>query len=556
MKYKRKILVISENIASNTGFGKYYKEILTYLHNTGKFELAELSCYATIDDPRLYSTPWKLYCNSVKPNDPRFQEYNNNPNNIFGSWRFEKILLDFKPDFCCDVRDFWMLQGIDSPLRPYYHLILMPTCDSSPIKDKWIEDIHKADSIFAYNDWSLEIMKEESNNKLNAIRSAPPGIDPTIFFPAPNKIEQKKKMMFDPDINLIGMVARNQKRKLYPDLFIAFRKFIEKCLSLGHNELAQKTFLFCHTSYPDAGWDIPLLLKEQNISHKVLFSYICRDCRKWFPAFFSDARMVCPFCSSMSAVMPNVEVGVNEEQLADIYRCFDLYIQLAIAGGFEMPLVEAAACGVYCMASDNTAMIDVIRKINGEPLKIAHTFRELETGAYRHYTDIDNLAHRIHIYLSAIKAFPEEKEKREKAARDGVLKHYTWQNTGKIWENHLENCELKGLQGKWNSPPNFIRPQINKDFEKMSNTDFVKYLYCDILKNPNKLYSQEPLHLLSVLNYGAEVDGRKITKIDRKTIHEKFIKLALIHNQCEEIRCGFKALPKEDFIEYANMRMK
>lgn len=557
MSNKRKILLLGENPAACSGFGKYNKEVMTRLYNSNKFELAELSCYSTIEDQRLYNIPWKLYCNAVKSGDNRFAEYNRNPVNNFGNWRLEKTLLDFRPDILIGYRDFWMDSYIfDSPLRPYFHFVWMPTCDSSPIKQEWVSNICDADAIFAYNDWSLEVMKVETNNKANIIRSAFPGIDPDIFSPASNKTEQKKKMMFPPDINLIGMVARNQKRKLFPDLFVAFNKFLNICYKLGHDDLAQKTFLFLHTSYPDAGWDIPLLLKEQNISHKVFFSYICKDCKKWFPSLFSDARTVCPFCGNLSAVLPNVELGINEQELAEIYKCFDIYTQIMIAAGAEMPIIEAAACGVYCMASDNTAVIDIIRKVNGEPLKIAHTFRELETGAYRHYTDIDNLAHRWHIYLSAIKAFPKEKEKRENNTRESTLKYFTWDRTAKIWEDYLENCLLTGTQGKWNSPPKIIYPRINKSFEKMSNLEFVEYLFCDIIQKPEKFYKYEGQNLLSILNYGAEINGRRVIYINRQDIHNKFINLVNMYNQCEEIRCGIRQLPKEDFIEHANLRTK
>ena len=551
-KHKRKILAISERVESKTGFSKYYKEILSRLHATDKFEIADLSCYSIIDDPNLFSIPWKLYCNTVSPQDPRFKEYQSSPENIWGRWRFDKTLLDFRPDITLSCRDLWFDSYIlKSPLRRFFHFAYMPTTDSSPVRPEWIEDIIEADAIFAYNDWALEIMREESGGKANIIKSAPPGIDPTIFFPAPNKIEQKKKMMLKPDIYLIGMFSRNQKRKLFPDLFIGFEKFLNLCYEKGNKELAQKTNLFIHTSYPDAGWNIPLLLKERNISHKVLFSYICRNCKKWFPAYYSDAKTICPFCDGV-AVMPNVELGVDENQLAEIYRCLDLYSHLAIAGGFEMCIVEAAGCGVPCMASENTSMIDVIKKVNGLPLKLAHTFRELETGAYRHYTDIDYMVQKWYQFFTV----PNEYRKvQEELARQGVLDNYTWDKTAKIWEDYLENCELKGLQGKWNSPPEFIQPRIRTDFNELSNKDFVRYLILDILQRPSELYKLRTLHLLSVLNYGAEVDGRKIRQIKREEIHNAYINMVKNHNYCEEIRCGLRPLPREDFIEYANMRM-
>jgi hypothetical protein len=250
--------------------------------------------------------------------------------------------------------------------------------------------------------------------------------------------------------------------------------------------------------------------------------------------------------------MPSPEIGVSEEQLADIYKCLDLYSHLAIAGGFEMSIVEAAGCGVPCMASENTSMIDVIKKVNGVPLKLAHTFRELETGAYRHYTDIDYMVEKWYEFFTAS---DEYKNKQGELAREGVLKNYTWDNTAKIWEDYLENCELKELQGKWNSPPQFIQPRIHNNFNNLSNKDFVRYLILDILQRPEDLYKLRTLHLLSVLNYGAEVDGRKIRQIKREEIHNAYINMVKNHNYCEEIRCGFRPFPQEDFIEYANMRM-
>lgn len=555
MKSKRKILAVSEKVWSKTGFSKYYKEILTRLYDSGKFEIADLSCYSSINDSGNYNIPWKFYCNSISPNDPRHKQFMSDQTAVFGSWRFNEVLLDFKPDVVFSARDFWYDTFIlTSPLRKYYHFAWAPTCDSEPVKPEWIEDIISADAIFAYNDWSLNVMKEQSNGKANTIRSVYPGVNPDIFSPVPNKEIQKKKMMFKPDIYLIGMVARNQKRKLFPDLFIAFEKFLNYCHDCGNDELAKKTFLFLHTSFPDnQSWNIPLLLKERNISHKVLFSYICRDCKKWFPAFFSDARTVCPFCGALSCCLSNTEVGVSEEELADIYRCFDLYSHLHLAAGAEMPIIEAAACGVYCMASDNTAVCDIIRRLNGLPLKLAHTFRELETGAYRHYTDVDNVVKQWYDYLTSS---DDNKKEKENKVRQGVLEFFTWNRTYKIWEDYLENCHLTGLQGKWNSPPNIIRPKINPDFEKLSNKDFVKYLTTDILHKAEDLYKFKTLHLLSVLNYGAEIDGRKIRQIKREEVHKGYLNLVAQHNYYEEIRCGMRQLPKEDYLEYANLRMK
>ena len=73
---KKKILFCSEATFLNTGYATYTREILNYLHSTGKYELAELACYATNNDPRAKNIPWKLYGASLPDNAPEEQKRN------------------------------------------------------------------------------------------------------------------------------------------------------------------------------------------------------------------------------------------------------------------------------------------------------------------------------------------------------------------------------------------------------------------------------------------------------------------------------------------------
>ena len=104
---------------------------------------------------------------------------------------------------------------------------------------------------------------------------------------------------------------RNQRRKLFPDLFDAYRKFLEKS---GRNDV----YLYCHTSYPDLGWDIPKLLNKYKIASKTLFTYSCADCNSSFPAFFSDAKRKCKICGSKNAGLASVQKGASYQYLSSI----------------------------------------------------------------------------------------------------------------------------------------------------------------------------------------------------------------------------------------------
>ena len=231
----------------------------------------------------------------------------------------------------CDIRDPWMLSFEElSPLRPYYHWIIMPTVDSAPQKPEWLETFNNADAVFTYTDWGIKVLEDESNNSIKTVCAAPPGCDLETFRPVQNKEEHRKRIGFFKDANVIGTIMRTQVRKLYPDLFETFRKFIDICYQNGDTELANNTYLYAHCSYPDVGWEIPDLLLEHELSRKVVFTYICTSCNNVTCSFFKGGRSVCSKCNKASAILPNTVTGLTQQQLAQVLNIFDVYIQYSV----------------------------------------------------------------------------------------------------------------------------------------------------------------------------------------------------------------------------------
>ena len=86
--------------------------------------------------------------------------YNSNANNQFGAWRFDKVVLDFKPDIVLTYRDPWMDMYVSkSPLLPYFHWVWMPTVDSDPQKQSWIEGFAKTDAILCYAEFGEKTLE-------------------------------------------------------------------------------------------------------------------------------------------------------------------------------------------------------------------------------------------------------------------------------------------------------------------------------------------------------------------------------------------------------------
>jgi len=545
---KKKILWVGETTHALSGYGTYGKELLTRLINMDKYHVAEFASYAVVDDPKDKHVNWRYYPNAVHKDDPRYEEYNKQITNQFGAWRFEQVLLDFQPDIVCDIRDFWMLAfEHTSPLRPYYHWAIMPTVDSAPQKNDWIEVFLDADGVFTYSDWGLEVLRKQSDGRIKLQQSAPPGVDPEVFKPVENKAEHRKQMGFAEDAFIIGTIMRNQKRKLYPDLFKAFRMFLDN----ADPELAKKTFLYVHTSFPDRGWNLPALINEFGIGHKVLFTYHCRATGKYFCSFFQDAKTYSPYSQGITGVLPSVSVGLEPEELSEIYNLFDVYVQYSICEGFGMPQVEAAACGVPVMAVDYSAMSDVVRKTGGFPLKVERMFREFETGADRAYPDNEYFAKTIEKFFTMS---DEARAKYSDKARQAILDIYNWDRTTQIWSDYFDSVELCDRQGQWDAPVNLHQIPDNIPTPELSTPEFVRWLCTKVLNEPNKEFSLLALDTIKDLNYGATFVDNDFKKFEQQDAYERFKIAAMNKIMAEQVRSGMIPTELSDFIQYAHKK--
>ena len=482
---KKRILFCSEATFLNTGYATYARETLNYLHSTGKYDLAEMAAYGERNDPRAANIPWKYYgvvpnqSNEPKASKEELDAYHSSGSNQFGEWIFEHVCLDFLPDVVCDIRDFWMLEFAErSPFRGYFKWAVMPTVDARPQARQWIATYQSADACFTYSDWAGNILKDQSGDKINYLGSSPPSAHPA-YKPIENKREHKQQFGIDPDYKIIGTVMRNQRRKLYPDLFEAFKKFL-------NNSEDKKFYLYCHTSYPDLGWDLPELIQEYELASHVLFTYICPETKKPFPSLFKGAIIQSPFTGKWGATLSNVKNGVSYEDLSNIINLFDLYTQYANCEGFGLPQVEAAACGVPVCGTDYSAMESVLRKLEGIPIKPAALYKELETGCLRAVPNNDLAAQ---LFQEFFDASDDERLAAGEKTRQNFEKYYQWDISGKKWEDYFDSVEIRPIEQTWASPPKIHTPveKPNDMPQNANHSHIAKWLILNVLGDPSRL---------------------------------------------------------------------
>lgn len=481
---KRRILFCGESSWLSTGFATYNREILQRLHDTGKYILAEMGAYGSENMPQAQELQWKFY--GVLPRDENEKRiYDSNPTNAFGGYKIDSVLADFQPDIVFDARDPWMTIHLQSSkFRDCYKLVLMPTVDSAPQRKDWLNNLFaKADSLLTYSRYGKRVLNE-AGLSVDCVPS--PGIHTDKFKPL-DRITVRDKYQIKPSLFIVGTVMRNQKRKLFPELFEVYAKLRSKYRMTKKNKNNAKvvrvyhSVLLCHTSWPDNGWNIPELLERHGLTRHVIFTYKCEGCANVFHSWFipcdQQGNALCRICGEKKAHMPNTHSGVNEEQLIEIYNLMDIYVQPAICEGWALPIMEAKACGVPGLYQNYSAMEDHVQNGGGLPIKIGRFYTECETMAIRSLPDNDDFLMKLETLF-----FDAKKRKRlsEEARRVAVKLHH-WDVSAKKIDNLFSTLPLNKRDTTWDSKPKFKTLIDQRAPDNYSDEDFVHWCYTNIL---------------------------------------------------------------------------
>lgn len=488
-----KVLIANDAHYLGTGYGVYGKELLSRLHDSGKYEVAEIGCYSDGSHNAAKNCAWRFYP-AIPKNEEEKTKYKGNVINQFGAFMFTSALLDFKPDIVFDVRDYWMYAYQEThPYRLFYKWVVMPTVDSAPQKSDWLYTFSNMDMVVPYTKWAKDTLSKQSSSTIKLFpRIANAGINPDEFYPKPNK-KGYQKSVFGKPVRITGLVMRNQKRKLFPDLFKAYRQFLNRLLSENKHKEYNKHYLYLHTSYPEEnGWDLPQLLIENELLDKVYFTYICQNCKAVYPSKFNNSIGKCKQCGKNSLIMPNASNPIETKKLNDVYNLFDIFIQYAICEGFGMPQVEAASCGVPIASVDYSAMTEIAENLEGYKIPVQRLFRELETGANRAYPDIDATVDILYDFYYVKNQ--SEKNKMSAKTRKLCSQYYTWDNVYDVWDECFSSIDLS-TKLSWS----MAKRETNHDTmtvpANLNHYEFVEYIISHIIQEPY-LLNTAPIKML------------------------------------------------------------
>ena len=443
-----------------TGFGKNMKNVLRYLYKTGKYNIVEFANSKTKESEEFKSLPWKAY--GTLPSQAKLQSIASDQTKVrfaaYGLVEIDSLIKEAKPDFYIGIEDIWALSPLVEKKWWNQNCMIWTTLDSLPIYPDALKIVPKVKHYYA---WTSFASREADRLGLPAgsIKTLRGATETSSFFRL--KEEERKNIRKEFGLNdefIIGFVFRNQLRKSVPNLIQGFKIF----KSQNPNSNAK---LLLHTHWAE-GWNIAQLIKDSNIDPKdVLTTYFCKKCKQYEIKPFSGQKIECRYCGGKDTVeTTNIQNGVSEEQLNEIYNMMDVYCHPFTSGGQEIPVTEAKLTELVTLVTNYSCGEDFCTDESGGLPLDWKPYYEPGTNFIKATTLPESIAQQIE---KVYKMPASQKEKMGKAARQFVIENLSAEVIGKKLEAIIDAAP--SIQWNYENQfeqrdPNYSPPAIDPRF--------------------------------------------------------------------------------------------
>lgn len=509
----KKIFYHSDSALSKTGFGRHAKALLSYLYNTGKYEIVAYCCGYSYSSPTLTKTPWKSI-GTLPDSKEEIKKINAEPGGSksasYGAYCLDKTIKEEKPDVYIGVQDIWGVEyAIDKPWFKKINSVIWTTLDSLPILPSAIKRAGQVENYWIWSDFATKALHELGHKHVKTVQGC---IETKNFF----KLNKQKKSFLrkrhgiKEDDFIVGFVFRNQLRKSVPNLLEGFKKFKKTCPNAK---------LLLHTSWSE-GWNIHRLADENQIDKKDIYTtLVCKSCLSYYVKNYEGQEKNCEICGSEKSVITTCTgAGVSEKSLNEIYNLMDVYCHPFTSGGQEIPIQEAKLTELITLVTNYSCGEDQCEEGSASiPLKW-NAYREHHTEFIKASTCSES------IFKNLEKVYKMPSSKREKLgrkARQWVINKFSVEVIGKKLEKFLDSLDKtnysfeEGSEEKEvrNYPEAFVAQNVNL-------SDWIISLYSKILNRKVDIHDDGHKYWMRQLSNGMK----------KEDIENYFRKVAITHN--------------------------
>ncbi|MEK6883295.1 MAG: hypothetical protein AABY22_26950, partial [Nanoarchaeota archaeon] len=275
------------------------------------------------------------------------------------------------------------------------------------------------------------------------------------------------------DAFITGFVFRNQLRKEVRPLMEGFAQFQKENPKV-------KSYLLLHTYWSEpGGWGLTRFIEELGIKKEsILTTHVCSHCHNYEVKSYAGDLVNCKFCGSEKTVTTcQVNNGITEKELNEVYNLMDCYAHGMNAGGLEIPICEALYSELPLATVGYSSGEMFTDQAFVYPIKFTYTVQH-QTQFLRAVPQSDSICK----FLTKINNMSaEERENLGKRCREWAINKFNVNVIGKQWEDYIDSLPDHNWDFKFESDIKNVNADI-RDIEENENDDFfIKECYKRIL---------------------------------------------------------------------------
>ncbi len=303
-----------------------------------------------------------------------------------------QILADWEANVVVTLSDPWMVDKVAHVMSSHRAVwIGYISIDATPLPAAWRTLLQQMNRVVCYSQFAQEALRDAKVTPEPLVIY--PGVDAKIFRPVMRTRRRKRNTTAQPFI--VGTVARNQFRKQLPLLMKAFHKFA-----------VDKTSVHLHLHadpYDPLGGNLVDLRDRLEL------------------------QGLCSFGSKAG-----VFDGIPDAEMSALYASMDVFALPTMGEGFGLPILEAMSCGVPVIATDCSAVTELVQG-RGELLRVKEW---LTVGPYNIEQAIADTDHLVEL-LNKLYENPELRAEYGRKGRE-FAETMTWDKCAEQWAQLLD----------------------------------------------------------------------------------------------------------------------